>query len=201
MSINVHTIHATPARVEASSNHREATHQPIRYNREPARDYRPAQQPVRQVAPQPVRDHRAMQPARYNREPVRDHRVETRTVIDRDYGRPIVSAGWESSSYYQTQPIQLLGATALASDQLMIDTGGLGGATSLEIESAGSGSTYVSQLVAYDASGCAQVISVNAMLSPQNPMVQVALGNAANVVRIAIDGHSEWGGSIAIQAL
>ena len=114
-----------------------------------------------------------------------------------------VYTGWTPSPRYtyQPQPISVVGATALDSSSLSIDTTGLlGGATTLQLEAAGSGSTYVSQVVLYDANGDYRVVNLNTMISPANPSVQIALGDDAGVVRIVVDGHSTWGGAIAIQA-
>jgi hypothetical protein len=176
------------------------TSAPVRREVSNVRDHRAAPQPIRYT---PVRDHR--EPARTHRDDDDRRRVETHVVVAPAPIRWAPAATYEYAPptyYQQAEPVSLMGATALASDQLVIGTAGeLGGATSLQLESVGSGATYVSQLVAYDAAGCAQVIAVNAMLSPQNPFVQVALSNGGNIVRIAIDGHSEWGGAIALQAL
>jgi hypothetical protein len=166
-----------------------------------------------------VRDHRDAKPQQVV---VRDHRddarrVEIRSDRDDDRARPVIvqaapivvsTPGYTTSwtpaqSYtYEPQPITLVSAASLASDQLSIDTTGeLTGTTMLQLESTGAGSTYVNQVVAYDASGNYQVMTVNAMLSPSISPIRLALENGASVVRIAINGHSDWGGSIAVQAL
>jgi len=54
--------------------------------------------------------------------------------------------------------------------------------------------------VTYDAYGNDQVINVNQTLADENPTIQLALDNCASVTRIVVDGHSDWGGAIAIQA-
>ena len=165
-----------------------------------------------------VRDQRTAKPD------VRDRRDDDRGVAvrrrdDRDHDRdrpvivrqapvvvesPVYSASWNppASYSYQQAPLTLMNATALASSQVSINTTNLlAGATTLELESSGTGSTYVSQVVLYDSAGNYQVMNVNAMLSPSNPTVQIPLANGASLVRVAIDGHSDWGGAVALQAM
>jgi hypothetical protein len=45
------------------------------------------------------------------------------------------------------------------------------------------------------------VLNVNTVLSPNNPTVQVPLDNCAGVTRIVIEGHSDWGGRLAMRAI
>lgn len=162
-----------------------------------------------EAKPQPiVRDHRDPKPQPI----VRDHRDDDRRAEeqrgdrDRDRDRPVIirpapvvvtSPGWTAPSY----EVSLMGATSLDSGQLAINTmNRLGGATSLEIENAGSGSTYVTQVATYDANGSYQVINVNQMISAQNPAVRLPLDNCASITRVVISGHSDWGGAIALEA-
>jgi hypothetical protein len=208
MHANVHVVEHAPAHQRAAQvevrDHRDAKLQPI------VRDHRDAK-------PQPiVRDHRDDdRRVQVQRTAEVDHRSDR----DRDRARPVIvesapvvvtgtaytayNTGWTASpSYtYQPQPLSLMGATPLGNGQLAIDTAnGLGGANSLQIDNAGSGSTYVTQVIAYDANGNYQVMNVNQMISPQNPTVQLALDNGASITKIVIDGHSDWGGEIAVQA-
>jgi len=153
------------------------------------------------------------------RAPDRDDRGHTRS--DRDdhgYTRPVivrptivrpvvytpapVYTSWTPAPSYTYQPssIQLLGPTALANDQLSINVGSLGNATSLELDAAG-GSTFVSQVTVISASGAYQVIPVNQMLSAQNPSIPLSIDGCTGVSRIVVDGHSEWGGALSIRAL
>jgi hypothetical protein len=189
MHANVHTVEHAPARPRAAQvevrDHREAKAQPV------------AQ--VRREADRRVEVRRTVEVDH------RNDRDRERRVIVR--AAPVVTSpaytSWTPSpSYtYQPQPLSLMGATSLGNGQLSIDTSnGLGGATSLQIENAGSGSTYVTQVVTYDANGNYQVMSVNQMVSPQNPTIQLALDNCAGIAKIVIDGHSTWGGAIALQA-
>lgn len=135
--------------------------------------------------------------------PVYVRPIVTRPIIQRSvYVAP--AAYWTASSAYTVapQPIQLLSPTSLASDQLAIDTGGsLGAATALELDAAGGGSTYVSQVVLVDAYGGTQAIPVNQVLSGQNPSIQLPLSSGSSIVRVIIDGHSDWGGQLAMRAL
>jgi hypothetical protein len=148
-----------------------------------------------------VRDHRDDRaPVRVER-PVREVRVERPVIVRPVVYAPVYSAWTPAPSYtYQPSVIQVLAPTALANDQLAIDTGSLGNATTLELDAAG-GSTYVSQVVVYSANGAAQVIPVNQMLSPQNPSIPLSIDQCNAVSRIVVDGHSEWGGAISIRAL
>ena len=147
-----------------------------------------------------VRDHRGYRaPVRVER-PVRFERpVIVRPVV---YAPAPVYTSWTPAPSYTYQPavIQVLAPTPLANDQLAIDTGSLGNATTLELDAAG-GSTYVSQVIVYSANGAAQVIPVNQMLSPQNPSIPLSIDQCSAVSRIVVDGHSEWGGAISIRAL
>jgi hypothetical protein len=190
MHANVHVIEHAPARPRAAQvevrDHREAKPQPV------------AQ--VRRDADRRVEVRRTVEvDHRNDRDRERPVIVHAAPVVT----RPVYNTGWTPSpSYtYQPQPLSLMSASSLGNGQLSIDTSnGLGGATSLQIENAGSGSTYVTQVVTYDANGNYQVMNVNQMVSLQSPTIQLALDNAASVTRIVIDGHSTWGGAIALQA-
>ena len=158
------------------------------------------------------RDHRAPdRDDRSYRAPDRDDRGHTRPVIVRPVVRPIytpaytpapVYTSWTPAPSYTYQPaaIQVLGPTALANDQLSIAVGSLGNATTLELDAAG-GSTFVSQVTVISANGAYQVIPVNQMLSAQNPSIPLSIDGCNGVSRIVVDGHSEWGGALAIRAL
>jgi hypothetical protein len=184
MHANIHVTERAPARERAAASK--------------VRDHRDAR-------PQPVeRDHRDDRGRIVAQREDRDHR--DRPVIVRSpvvVTRPVYGGWAPASSYsYDPQPISLISATSLASGQLSIDTANeLTGATALQIESAGAGSTYVTRVVLYGADGDYQVVNVNAMLSASNPTLQIPLASGANVVRVAIDGHSDWGGAIALQAV
>lgn len=163
--------------------------------------------PPRPVRPRPaVRDHREVsRPViREHREPVRWERRDR----DDDRRRVIVehpiyqTSVWTASPGYTyvPQPIQLMAPTALSSEALTLDVN-LGGATTLQLQNAGSGSTYVSQILLIEPDGDTQAVPVNAILSPANPTVQLPVGNSAGVSRIVVEGHSDWGGSLALQAV
>lgn len=149
-----------------------------------------------------IRDRRApvhVQRRIVRRAPIRYARP--RVIVTHPIVRPVyVAPAWTASAAYtvQPQPIQLLAPTALT-DQLSLSVGALGGATSLELDNAGSGSTYVSQVLLVDASGYTQTLQVNQMLSPQNPTIQLPLTGA--VSQIIVQGHSDWGGSLSLRAL
>lgn len=163
-----------------------------------------------------VRDHRAPdrddRDHRDHRAPDRDDRGHTRPVIVRPVVRPIYTApvytpapiytSWTPAPSYTYQPaaIQVLGPTALANDQLSINVGSLGNATTLELDAAG-GATFVSQVTVISADGAYQVIPVNQMLSAQNPSIPLSIDGCYGVSRIVVDGHSEWGGALSIRAL
>ena len=172
---------------------------------------RPAQVERTHRAQPIVRDHRDA------RQPIVSYPRGRSYQVDRRWDRvrpiivrpaPVVVTGafygssWTPSpSYtYEPQSLMLMTATSLSSGQLAIDTNGLGNATMLEIDTAGSGSTYVTQVVMYDANGNYQVSQLNEMLSAQNPTIQLALDSGAVITKIVIEGHSEWGGAITIQA-
>jgi hypothetical protein len=145
-----------------------------------------------------VRDHRA--PVRIQRRALISN-ARPRIVVTQPIVRPVyVAPAWTASAAYTVQPppIQLLAPTAL-NDELSFSVGALGGATSLELDNAGSGSTYVSQVLLVDASGYTQTLQVNQMLSPQNPTIQLPLTGA--VSQIIVQGHSDWGGSLSLRAL
>jgi hypothetical protein len=174
-----------------------------------------------------ARDHRT-EDRRVEQRPVVDHRpVETRRPTERGHGpvvidrRPIVvdhrpvivtpapvvvttyDPGYriDPGYIYRPAPLQVAGATCLDQGSLAIDTGGeLTGMTTLSIQAAGGGQTYVTQVVLYDAAGNYQVVNLNTMISAQNPSVQVALGNGGAITRVVVDGHSDWGGAIALTA-
>jgi hypothetical protein len=163
-------------------------------------------QPMRVVRPEPVRQTR---PVRIDRDD-RGHTRPFRPVIVHPIYRtpaPIyVSAptysSWTPAPGYTYEPasIQLLGPTALANDQLSINVGSLGSATTLELDAAG-GSTFVSQVTVISADGAYQTIPVNQMLSAQNPSIPLSIDNCNGITRIVVDGHSEWGGALSIRAL
>ena len=186
------SIHSHPAPAAA---HPQARHE----QRASIRDHRDTSRPV-------------VRRERNERNERRERPVYVRPVVTRPIIRPIIersvyvapAAYWTPSSAYTVapQPIQLMSPTSLASDQLAIDTGGsLGAATALELDAAGGGSTYVSQVVLVDAYGGTQAIAVNQVLSAQNPSVQLPLSSGSSIVRVIIDGHSDWGGQLAMRAL
>ncbi|MEO8552780.1 MAG: hypothetical protein ABI678_22535 [Kofleriaceae bacterium] len=152
-----------------------------------------------------LRDHRS--PSR----PVvrHDNHDRPRTVIVRPriVTRPIytpapIYTAWTPAPSYTYQPaaIQLLGPTSLANDQMSFAVGSLGGATTLELDTAG-GSTYVTQVTVVSADGSYQVLPVNQMLSAQNPAISLSIDGCNTPSRIVVDGHSDWGGALSIRAL
>jgi len=180
--MSIHTSHPVPAA------HHEA---------------RPVQRQAQRAI---IRDHRdtARPVVRYERPVIERHIIArpAHPIIERSvYVTP--AAYWTPSPAYTVapQPLQLLAPTSLASDQLTIDTGSLGAATALELDAAGGGSTYVSQLVLVDVYGATQAIPVNQVLSPQNPSIQLPLAGGSSIARVIIDGHSDWGGQVAMRAL
>lgn len=195
------SIHTHPAPAAAHSQARQEQRAVVRDHREAPRSVVRTQRDERND-----RDERRERPI--VQRPVYVRPVVTRPIIE----RPIIehsvyvtpAAYWTPSASYTVapQPIQLLSPTSLASDQLAVDTGGsLGAATALELDAAGGGSTYVSQVVLVDAYGGTQAIPVNQVLSGQNPSVQLPLSSGSSIVRVIIDGHSDWGGQLAMRAL
>jgi hypothetical protein len=133
---------------------------------------------------------------------------------DRDRDRPVIVEqqpvpaytfswnNWYTPPTYTYQPAErsILSATALVSE-LDLDTANkLAGTSELEISAVGSGSTYINQVFLMYASGGTQAITVQQVLSPSNPVLKIPLGNGANVRQVSVQGRSEWGGSIAIDA-
>ncbi|MEP6859029.1 MAG: hypothetical protein ABJE66_00315 [Deltaproteobacteria bacterium] len=167
-------------------------------------------QPTRVVRREPARQTRPVRIDRDDRGHTRDDRGYTRRVIVHPiYTTPApvyvsapVYTSWTPAPSYTYQPaaIQLLGPTALANDQLSINVGSLGNATTLELDAAG-GSTFVSQVTVISANGAYQTIPVNQMLSAQNPSIPLSIDNYNSITRIVVDGHSEWGGALSIRAL
>jgi hypothetical protein len=142
----------------------------------------------------------------------RDHRIAD---WSRDRFRPIIvaptpapvvvttSPGYsiDPGYTYQPAPIQVLGSTELDHGSIAIDTAAqLDGATSLQLFSTGTGSTYVSQVVLYQADGSYQVVTLDTMLSAENPSTAISIGNGYDIVKVIVNGHSNWGGAIAIDA-
>jgi len=114
---------------------------------------------------------------------------------------PAYTSWTPAPSYtYQPSTIEVMGPTALANDQLSINVGSLGSATTLELDAAG-GSTFVSQVTVISANGAYQTIPVNQMLSAQNPSIPLSIDNCNSITRIVVDGHSDWGGALSIRAL
>ena len=164
-------------------------------------------QPTRVVRPEPVRQTRPVRIDRDDRghtrpmpRPVIVHPIYT-TPAPVYVSAPVYTSWTPAPSYtYQPAAIQLLGPTALANDQLSINVGSLGNATTLELDAAG-GSTFVSQVTVISANGAYQTIPVNQMLSAQNPSIPLSIDNCNSITRIVVDGHSEWGGALSIRAL
>jgi hypothetical protein len=165
---------------------------------------------ARREAPRPVvRDHRIEERPVERAPIVREHREPVRWDRDRErgHGRVVIehpiyqSSVWTASPGYTyvPQPIQLMAPTALSSDSLSIDVS-LGGATTLQLANTGTGSTYVSDVLLVMADGATQTLPVNAILSAQNPTVQLPI-NSAGVTQIVLQGHSDWGGSLALTAV
>jgi hypothetical protein len=166
----------------------------------------PVQTPARTI----VRDHREpVRSAPVVRPIERDHREQVRWERGRDdyrprivLERPIIGASVYTTAPSYTvipQPIQLLAPTPLSSEQLSIDVGNLGGSTSLELDATGPGTTYVSQVVLVAPDGDTQVVPVNQILSAQNPCVQLPM--SGGIARVIVDGHSDWGGQLALRAV
>jgi hypothetical protein len=207
------SIHHQPAPAAAHQQARQEQRTIIRAHRDTARPVVRAERPVVRAERPVVRNERNERNERREIRNVREQERYERPIVERHiYARPIIqrsvyvapAAYWTPSSAYTVapQPIQLLSPTSLASDQLAIDTGGsLGAATALELDAAGGGSTYVSQIVLVDAYGGTQAIPVNQVLSGQNPSIQLPLSSGSSIVRVIIDGHSDWGGQLAMRAL
>jgi len=114
-----------------------------------------------------------------------------------------IVTGWTAGPGYTVapQPLTLTGATSLGNGELAIDTSGqLAGTSTLLIESAGAGSTFVTQVGIYDASGNYQVVRVDQLVSPNSPTVRVPLADGSCVAKIVVDGHSNFGGAIVLAA-
>ncbi|MFT3694860.1 MAG: hypothetical protein QM831_17050 [Kofleriaceae bacterium] len=150
-----------------------------------------------------VREHRG-EPIQSRPRPIIVHGYQQpRPVIVHETVRPIIYN--PAPTYYTTavnytyQPaIQVMNATAL-DGQLAVNVDGLGSARTLELDAAG-GQTFVSQVTVYNANGSYQTIPVNQMLSAQNPTASLAIDNCAGITQIVVDGHSNWGGELAIRA-
>ena len=98
--------------------------------------------------------------------------------------------------YAQPQPVSVLGATALEGGMLTVDVPyGMG---TLDLDAIGGGTTTVDTVVLYYANGGSQLVPVHQVLGGGNSVYQVGLGG--NVTRVGVSGHSECGGSIAIDA-
>jgi hypothetical protein len=194
------SIHHTPA------PHHEVARSQIRQTKTTVvRDHREASRPqARPAVRYDQREHRDRDDRSERQRPIIEHRVIERPIV-RPVVRPVYvqpTAYWTPSAAYTVapQPIDLMGPTALASDQLSLDVN-LGASTALELDAAGGGSTYVSQVVLVDAYGGSQALAVNQTLSPQNPSIQLPLSNGSSIVRVIVDGHSDWGGQLAMRAL
>lgn len=146
------------------------------------------------------REHRG-EPIHSRPRPVVIHESFHNTVRPIVYSpAPIYTTVNYTPSYsYDYQPvIQLMGASPL-DGQLAVNIDGLGNARTLELDAA-SGQTFVSQVTVYNANGTYQVIPVNQMLSASNPTVPLAIDNCAGVTQVVVDGHSQWGGQLAMRA-
>jgi hypothetical protein len=160
----------------------------------------------RQVSRPVVRDHReAARPVvvrTEHRAPIRYERGHGRVIVQHPiYTAPVyVAPVWTASAAYTVapQPIQLLAPTALSDQPLSLSVGSLGGATSLELDTAG-GTTWVSQVLLVDANGYTQTLPVNQALSPQNPVIRLPISGA--ISQIVVEGHSDWGGQLSLRAL
>jgi hypothetical protein len=182
-------------------------HPPTPPARPVVRDHREVSRPV--VRQPVVRDHR--EPVRWDRDRDRDRDRDhdrRRVHIEQPVYQPSVyiqptSTVWTPGPGYTyvPQPIQLLSPTSLLGEPLTVDVGSLGGATTLELDSAGTGSTYVSQVLLVEGDGDTRSVPVNQVLSAQNPTVQLPIGNSREVTRIVVEGHSDWGGSLALRAV
>jgi hypothetical protein len=138
----------------------------------------------------------------------RDEHREHREVIVRDHYRPIYEPTVviaPAPVYVAPAPVysgtlDLLAPTALASSQLSIYApAALEAAHTLDLTNAGNGSTYVSSVILVKTDGTQQVMWVNQMVSPANPVVHLGI-DGCNVSQILVDGHSDWGGAIAMTA-
>jgi hypothetical protein len=68
------------------------------------------------------------------------------------------------------------------------------------LQLAGSGVSYVDQIVIEYRDGRTQAIAIGQWLNPENPTLEVSVPAAGNVRNIVVQGRSENGGSIAVNA-
>jgi hypothetical protein len=141
-----------------------------------------------------LRERRAREELRERRERERERLERERERRHRERWRPVVTTT-------HAREVSLVGATSLAS-RLEVDAcGKLAGLSLLRLEPRGGGRTFVDRVVVTYSDRPAKVVEVDRYVAPGAPIVQVALGDADDVQRVVVEGRSEYGGAIAIDAI
>jgi hypothetical protein len=116
--------------------------------------------------------------------------------------QPPVNVGTYTTNYTyapQAQPFVIATHAALGQRLDVDTTSKLAGLSNLEIDAVGSGTTAISQITVYYASGAYQLYNVNTVIGGQNGQAfRLALGDGTDVVRVIIDGHSGWDAALNV---
>jgi hypothetical protein len=96
--------------------------------------------------------------------------------------------------------LALAGATPLASRLDLDVCNRLAGRTAIHVEARGRGRTFVDEIELHYADRDVEIVKIGRYLDADDAPIQVGLGDGANVTRVIVEGRSEYGGAIAVDA-
>jgi hypothetical protein len=114
--------------------------------------------------------------------------------------RPVVVTSPSYAYVPPTTELALSGATPLASRLDLDVCNRLAGRTAIHVEARGQGRTFIDEVELYYADRDVERIKIDRYLDAGDAPIQLGLGDGANVTRIVVEGRSEYGGAIAVDA-
>lgn len=156
---------------------------------------------------------------------VRDHR-DMDWQWSRSHRKPLVvkpQVRWYAGASYSVQPtyynepayqapvyqapvaepsLTLMAPSELGSRFDLNTINQLAGYSKVRLDATGcEGRTYVGTVTIYSITGAAQQFSVNQWLDRSNPTFDIGLSYGAQTARVIVDGQSQAGGTLAIEAV
>ncbi len=162
-----------------------------------------------------VRDHRDTdwQWSRNHRKPVvvkpqvRWYESASYSVQPTYYNEPVYTAPVYQPPVYQPPVYEQPSLTLMAPSELgsrfdLNTINELAGKSTIRLDATGcEGSTYIDKVTIYNVNGGYQQITVGQWLSAANPTFDIGLTFGAQTARVIVDGHSQAGGTLAVEAV
>ncbi len=152
-----------------------------------------------------VRDHRSVDwqwMRNHRRVVVRPARAQVNWYASASYNyqpRPEYQPAWQQPSL---PSLTLMAASSLPNRFDLDVTNELGNVSKIRLDATGcEGRTYVDKVTIYDNTGRYQQIAVGSYLDAQNPILDLGLTFGAATTRVIVDGQSQLGGKLAVEAL